>query len=92
MSSALPQTRSSNCSSTSLEKKTTRPGLRQQRALMTGAKSHVMFGRNEGGGQRFHGWLERLLETDDDDLSGAVRTGITADRPSPLMAAPYALK
>lgn len=44
-------------------------GLRQQRALMTGAKSHVMFGRNEGGGQRFHGWLERLLATDDDGVN-----------------------
>ncbi len=43
-------------------------GLRQQRALMTGAKSHVMFGRNEGGGQRFHRWLDRLLDTDDDGL------------------------
>jgi carnitine monooxygenase subunit len=44
-------------------------GLRQQRALMTGAKSHVMFGRNEGGGQCFHGWLERLLNTDDDGVT-----------------------
>jgi phenylpropionate dioxygenase-like ring-hydroxylating dioxygenase large terminal subunit len=43
-------------------------GLRQQRALATGARSHVLFGRNEGGGQRFHAWLERLLETDDADL------------------------
>jgi phenylpropionate dioxygenase-like ring-hydroxylating dioxygenase large terminal subunit len=36
-------------------------GLRQQRALATGARSHVLFGRNEGGGQRFHGLLDRLL-------------------------------
>ena len=40
-------------------------GLRQQRALATGAKRHVLFGRNEGGGQRFHRWLAQLLATDD---------------------------
>ena len=40
-------------------------GLRQQRALASGAKSHVLFGRNEGGGQRFHRWLARLLAADD---------------------------
>lgn len=28
----------------------------------------VMFGRNEGGGQCFHGWLDRLLKTDDQGL------------------------
>jgi hypothetical protein len=46
-------------------------GLRQQHALQTRAKSHVMFGRNEGGGQAFHGWLGRLLELQEDEL-GAV--------------------
>jgi carnitine monooxygenase subunit len=45
-------------------------GLRLQRALMTGAKSHVMFGRNEGGGQRFHRWVDALLETPDEALVG----------------------
>lgn len=44
-------------------------GLRQQKALRTGAKSHVMFGRNEGGGHRFHRWLDKLLEADDDQLN-----------------------
>jgi phenylpropionate dioxygenase-like ring-hydroxylating dioxygenase large terminal subunit len=43
-------------------------GLRQQRALMSGGKSDVLFGRNEGGGQRFHAWLDRLLATEDGDL------------------------
>ena len=43
-------------------------GLRQQRALMSGAKAFVMFGRNEGGGQRFHGWVDRLIATADADL------------------------
>jgi len=50
-------------------------GLRQQRALMTGAKSHIMFGRNEGGGQRFHGWLERLLATPDEGLNALFAAG-----------------
>jgi phenylpropionate dioxygenase-like ring-hydroxylating dioxygenase large terminal subunit len=46
-------------------------GLRQQRALATGAKSHVLFGRNEGGGQRFHRWLEHLLALDEAALASA---------------------
>jgi nitrite reductase/ring-hydroxylating ferredoxin subunit len=41
-------------------------GLRQQQALATGAKEHVLFGRNEGGGQRFHALLDQLL----DDAAG----------------------
>ena len=45
-------------------------GLAQQRALATGMKPRVLFGRNEGGGQRFHAWVERLLETEDADLPG----------------------
>ncbi len=39
-------------------------GLRQQRALQTGARAEVLFGRNEGGGQRFHQHLDRLLAGD----------------------------
>ena len=49
-------------------------GLRLQRALKTGAKDHVLFGRNEGGGQRFHRWVDALLSTDDADLSGLFKT------------------
>ena len=37
-------------------------GLRQQRALLSGARAHVLFGRNEGGGQHFHRTLAKLLE------------------------------
>jgi phenylpropionate dioxygenase-like ring-hydroxylating dioxygenase large terminal subunit len=48
-------------------------GLKQQKALATGAKSHVMFGRNEGGGQRFHRFLDELLETEDRDLERFLR-------------------
>ncbi len=44
-------------------------GLKQQRALMTGIRDHVLFGRNEGGGHRFHRWLDRIIETEDADLN-----------------------
>ena len=37
-------------------------GLRLQRALASGAKTHVLFGRNEGGGQRFHETVDRYLD------------------------------
>jgi nitrite reductase/ring-hydroxylating ferredoxin subunit len=38
-----------------------------QRAAKTGAKSEFLFGRNEGGGQRFHGWVDRLVAAECDD-------------------------
>lgn len=44
-------------------------GLKQQRALATGMKPTVMFGRNEGGGQRFHGWVDRLLAAEDEEVA-----------------------
>lgn len=43
-------------------------GLRQQRALESGARKKVLFGRNEGGAQNFHRWLDRILATPDADL------------------------
>ena len=49
-------------------------GLKQQTALRTGAKPYVMFGRNEWGGQRFHDWVDRLLDADDQALPGLFRT------------------
>lgn len=36
-------------------------GFRLQQALATGAKDHVLFGRNEEGGQRFHTLLAQYL-------------------------------
>ncbi len=36
-------------------------GNRIQRAVKTGAKTEFLFGRNEAGGQRFHGWVDRLV-------------------------------
>jgi phenylpropionate dioxygenase-like ring-hydroxylating dioxygenase large terminal subunit len=48
-------------------------GLRQQRALATGARAEVLFGRNEAGGQRFHHFLDRVLALDDEQLAAELR-------------------
>lgn len=45
-------------------------GLKQQEALRTGSREFVLFGRNEEGGQVFHGWVDKLLEAEDDELPG----------------------
>ena len=50
-------------------------GIALQRNLPTGAKSHVLFGRNEGGGQNFHRWVDAILETPDADLPRLFQTG-----------------
>ncbi len=54
-------------------------GLRQQKALLTGAMPYVQFGRNEGGGQRFHAWVDRLIETDDQALPALFQNGRATD-------------
>jgi phenylpropionate dioxygenase-like ring-hydroxylating dioxygenase large terminal subunit len=46
-------------------------GLRQQKALESGGKSHVIFGKNEAGGHHFHAWVDLLLNTNDEDLTAA---------------------
>jgi hypothetical protein len=38
--------------------------------LRSGAKSHVLFGKNELGGQQFHAWVDRLIDASDDELPG----------------------
>ncbi len=47
-------------------------GNRIQRAVKTGAKTHFLFGRNEGGGQRFHGYVDALVAAADDAAYRAV--------------------
>lgn len=47
-----------------------------QKTVKTGAKSEFVFGRNEGGGQRFHRWVEALIHTGDADLQKLLQTGI----------------
>ena len=54
-------------------------GIRQQKALETGLKKTVMFGRNEAGGQCFHAWLDKLLHTDDRDLPQLFQQEATND-------------
>jgi len=51
-------------------------GLRIQRSLGTGLTGDVLFGRNEWGGQRFHQWVDRILETDDGDLDALFEQGL----------------
>jgi hypothetical protein len=43
-------------------------GLKQQDALRTSSREFVLFGRNEEGGQVFHNWVEKILQTEDDKL------------------------
>jgi carnitine monooxygenase subunit len=43
-------------------------GVRIQKNVKTGAKQQFILGRNEGPVQRFHGWVDRLCETEDADL------------------------
>ncbi|MEP2990104.1 MAG: aromatic ring-hydroxylating dioxygenase subunit alpha [Parasphingorhabdus sp.] len=45
-------------------------GKRQHEALQSGMLDKVWFGRNEGGGQAFHQWVDRLIKADDDELPG----------------------
>ena len=51
-------------------------GFRVQRALKTGAKDHNLFGRNEGGGQMFHKWVQALIDTEDKDLNALLERGV----------------
>ncbi len=48
-------------------------GLKQQEALRTGSREFVLFGRNEGGGQVFHAWVDRILQAEDAELPGLFR-------------------
>jgi len=54
-------------------------GNRIQRALATGLKRDVLFGRNEGGGQRFHAWVDALLRTPDDGLAALMKSKVGPD-------------
>ena len=50
-------------------------GLRIQRTVQTGAKKEFLFGRNEGGAQHLHRWIDAILATADEDLNELFRTG-----------------
>lgn len=51
-----------------VEKEDYATGLAQQRAIRHRPEAPVLFGRNEGGGQHFHSFLDRLVDTEDPDL------------------------
>ena len=44
-------------------------GFGLQKALKAGAIDKVTFGRNETGAQRFHGWVDRIIAADDQELN-----------------------
>lgn len=48
-------------------------GFTQQKALETGFVDHILYGRNEGGMQAFHGWLARVVAASDDEIPGLFR-------------------
>ena len=50
-------------------------GIALQKNLPVGAKSEVLFGKNERGGQAFHRWVDTLLDTSDEDLPKLFQTG-----------------
>lgn len=50
-------------------------GVALQKNLDVGARDHVLFGKNERGGQCFHQWVDRILETSDEDLPKLFQTG-----------------
>ncbi len=50
-------------------------GIALQKNLDVGARSHLLFGKNELGGQRFHQWVDTILETPDEDLPKLFQTG-----------------
>lgn len=54
-------------------------GLRVQTALATGAKEHVIFGRNEGGGHTFHKWVDRLLGVENEAEMSFARLKASSD-------------
>ena len=39
-----------------------------QHEICDPAKSHVLFGKNELGGQQFHAWVDRIIDASDDEL------------------------
>ena len=53
-----------------VEKEDYATGLAQQKNLETGARSHVLFGRNEEGGQTLHRWVDDIVNADDENLPG----------------------
>lgn len=54
-------------------------GFAVQRALAAGGRDHVLFGRNEAGGQRFHRIVDELVAAEDDAAYAAVLAAATVE-------------
>ncbi len=54
-------------------------GFAVQRALAAGGRDHVLFGRNEAGGQRFHRIVDALVAAEDDAAYRAVLAHSTVE-------------
>jgi carnitine monooxygenase subunit len=50
-------------------------GLNIQKTVATGVKPNLYFGRNEGGAQYVHGWIDKILNTPDDELNALFGSG-----------------
>jgi len=59
-----------------VEEEDYKTGKEIQRGMRSGAMSHVTFGKNEGGTQAFHKWVQAIIEADDDQLSEMFSAGI----------------
>jgi len=60
-----------------VEEEDYRTGKKVQTALATGAKQFSLFGRNEGGGQLFHKWVDALVEASDAELPALFHKGVS---------------
>ena len=69
MRSDWPTTRVAKFLEFVVEKEDYDAGLKLQKGLKTGLIDNVMFGRNEGGGQKFHQWVDKIINTSDKELS-----------------------
>ena len=50
-------------------------GVALQKNLRFGALDHVLYGRNEGGSQNFHKWVQAIVEASDEALPKLFQTG-----------------
>ena len=48
--------------------------------MKTGAKKEFVFGRNEGGAQYVHGWIDKILATPDTELNALFGSGYDPTR------------
>ena len=52
-----------------------RTGIALQKNLSFGAMDHVLYGKNEGGSQAFHKWVNAIVNASDEELPKLFQTG-----------------